>query len=81
MATAPKKTETPNDGYKLALQISKKGAVQLNGLRRFPVTLYADEWDAIFARTDKIKQFIKDNRGKLKTKEEAGEEDSEKFAI
>ena len=29
------------------LKVSQKGAVSLYGIRRFPVTFYADEWDRI----------------------------------
>ena len=28
----------------LSLKVSEKGGVSLYGLRRFPVTFYADEW-------------------------------------
>lgn len=85
MANAATKTsasqKTTNDGYKLSLQVSKKGAVQLNGLRRFPVTLYQDEWEAIFTRQDKIREFISKNKKDLKSKEEAGDNDGEREAI
>jgi hypothetical protein len=72
--------KTVNDGYRLALKVSKKGAVQLNGLRRFPVTLYADEWKAIFDRVDSIKSFIDKNKNNLKAKAEAGD-DADAMAI
>lgn len=66
MAKAPKTATT--DGYQLSLKVSPKGGVQLNGLRRFPVTLYADEWDAVLSRADAIRKFIETNRKKLKAK-------------
>lgn len=55
-------------GGTLSLKVSPKGAVQLNGLRRFPATYYADEWERIFAFTEEIKAFIKENKGALKEK-------------
>lgn len=50
------------------LKVSQKGAVSLYGIRRFPVTFYADEWDTILGMSDEIRRFIADNRGELKTK-------------
>jgi hypothetical protein len=53
---------------KLRLKVSTKGAVQLDGLRRFPVTLYAAEWEQVLAMTDEIKKFIVDNKTQLTEK-------------
>jgi hypothetical protein len=50
------------------LKVSQKGAVSLYGIRRFPVTFYADEWDTILGLSDDIKSFIQDNQGELKKK-------------
>lgn len=55
---------------KLKLKVSPKGAVQLDGLRRFPVTLYAAEWDQVLGMAEDIKKFISDNKGKLNEKGE-----------
>jgi hypothetical protein len=52
----------------LRLQVSQKGAVSLYGIRRFPVTFYADEWDLILGQTDDIRAFIRENEGQLKRK-------------
>ncbi len=52
----------------LRLQVSQKGAVSLYGIRRFPVTFYADEWDQILAKGDEIREFIRENEGSLKRK-------------
>ncbi len=49
----------------LSLRISPKGAVSLYGLRRFPATFYADEWDRILGMADDIRSFIRKNEGKL----------------
>lgn len=50
------------------LRVSQKGAVSLYGIRRFPVTFYADEWDTILGMADEIRRFIEEHQGELKTK-------------
>ena len=52
----------------LRLQVSQKGGVSLYGIRRFPVTFYADEWDQILGKSDEIRDFIRANEGSLKRK-------------
>ena len=49
------------------LKVSQKGAVQINNIRRFPITLYRQEMETILGMADTIRQFIKDNEGALKT--------------
>ena len=39
----------------LSLRVSAKGAVSLYGLRRFPATFYADEWERILSMSDEIR--------------------------
>ena len=48
------------------LKVSDKGAVSLYGLGRFPVTLYAEQWEAVLDMTPDIRAFLADNAGKLK---------------
>ena len=50
------------------LKVSQKGAVSLYGIRRFPVTFYADEWSTILGMSDDIKRFIEENQASLKQK-------------
>lgn len=50
------------------LKVSQKGAVSLYGIRRFPVTFYADEWDTILGMSGDIQSFIEAHRSELKTK-------------
>lgn len=50
------------------LQVSEKGGVSLYGLRRFPVTFYADEWERILGMSDEIRAFIAANDAALKRK-------------
>jgi hypothetical protein len=52
----------------LSAKVSEKGAVSVYGMRRFPITFYAEEWEQLFAHADKIKAFIKSNRKALKPK-------------
>ena len=53
---------------KTVVKVSQKGCVQINGIRRFPVTFYKNEWKQIFAMKDEIEQFIVDNDHLLATK-------------
>ena len=53
----------------LWLKVSEKGGLSVYGLGRFPVTLYVEQWERLLGFTDEIRQFIEENRNKLKTKE------------
>lgn len=53
----------------VSLKVSEKGAVSVYGLGRFPVTLYQEQWQKLLAMADEIKQFIEENKSKLKVKE------------
>lgn len=55
---------------KLTLKVSEKGAVSVYGLGRFPVTLYAEQWQAVFEKADDIAAFITANSSRLKSKGE-----------
>lgn len=70
-----------NDGYQLSLKVSEKGAVSLYGLRRFPATYYADEWEAMLARADSIRAFIAAHEDDLKRKGHDEEEGGDRTAI
>jgi hypothetical protein len=50
----------------LQLKVSEKGGVSLYGIRRFPVTFYADEWDTILGQADEIRKFIRAHEAELK---------------
>ena len=54
-ALAVKNTVTP---HSLGFKVSDKGAVSVYGLGRFPVTLYAGQWERLINNSDKIKGFI-----------------------
>ncbi len=53
----------------ITLKVSDKGAVSLYGMGKFPVTLYKEQWLRVLAAAPEIEKFIRDNEGKLKTKE------------
>lgn len=54
---------------KVTLKVTEKGGVSLYGMGRFPVTLYASQWDKLLANVDTIKAFLEANRSKLATKD------------
>jgi hypothetical protein len=53
-------------GRERRLKVSEKGGVSLYGIRRFPITFYADEWDVLLGMADEIRQFIRENESDLK---------------
>lgn len=60
--------KTADDAWRL--KVSEKGAMSIYGMGRFPVTLYKEQWLKILDRADEIREFIKDNDRKLKSKGE-----------
>ena len=58
------------DKYNLSVKVSTKGAVQVNGLGRWPITLYPDQMTALLDRKDGILAFIKANVSKFSKKED-----------
>lgn len=50
-------------------KVSTKGAVSVYGLGRFPVTLYASQFETLLGKRDEILAFINSNRDKLAKKE------------
>jgi hypothetical protein len=51
---------------KISCKVSDKGAVSVYGVHvRFPVTLYARQWERLFGQADTVKAFIKAHRAEL----------------
>ena len=52
------------------MKYTEKGGVSVYGMGRFPVTLYASQWESLWDRQDEIKEFIKAGieSGKVKVK-------------
>ncbi len=55
----------------LEFRVGEKGGVSVYGLGRFPVTLYYEQWTRLLDATDRLREFLEENkhRLKLKTKE------------
>ncbi len=62
------KSQKPARGT-LSMKVSEKGALSIYGMGRFPVTLYKEQWTKLLSITEEIKEFIKQNDDRLKTKE------------
>ena len=56
---------------KVGFKVSEKGGISLYGLGAYPVTLYKEQWEALFEVIHELKEFIAkaDADGKLATPE------------
>lgn len=52
----------------IEIKVSEKGCVQINGIRKFPITFYKQEFEKIFEMKDEIEEFMKNNESKLSVK-------------
>ena len=52
----------------IVVKVSPKGCVQVNGIRKFPITFYKDEWVTLFSLQERIESFIAENDTLLATK-------------
>jgi hypothetical protein len=52
----------------LEFRIGEKGGVSVYGLGRFPVTLYYEQWIRLLDTADKLREFLEENKFKLKLK-------------
>ena len=52
----------------LSCKVSQKGAISVYGMGRFPVTLYAEQWERLLDYGDEIRQFAQDHKAELKRK-------------
>ena len=52
-------------------KVSEKGGVSVYGLGRFPVTLYYEQWIRLLDHADQIKEFMEENKSRLKMKGES----------
>ena len=45
--------------YRLTFKVAEKGGLSVYGLQRqFPVTLYPNQWQAVFDHLDQLKEFM-----------------------
>ena len=54
---------------KLSMKISPKGAIQINGFGRWPVTLYREQMERLLDMADDIRSFIAVNASLLSVKQ------------
>jgi hypothetical protein len=52
----------------LDYKVSEKGGVSVYGLGRFPVTLYYEQWIRLLDQADQIREFMEENKSRLKMK-------------
>lgn len=50
------------------IKVSTKGGIQFDGLRKFPITLYLDEYRIIDGMRDQVHAFIEANKSRLTVK-------------
>lgn len=53
---------------RITLKVTEKGGISMYGLGRFPVTLYASQWDRLLLASPSIREFMTANADKLATK-------------
>ncbi len=52
----------------LEFRVGEKGGVSVYGLGRFPVTLYYEQWVRLLDVGENLRQFLEDNKDRLKLK-------------
>lgn len=53
----------------MSFKVSDKGGVSVYGLGRFPVTLYYEQWMKLLDKAQDLREFLEENKAKLKLKE------------
>jgi hypothetical protein len=53
----------------MSFKVGDKGGVSVYGLGRFPVTLYYQQWIKLLDRGQDLRDFLEENKSKLKLKE------------
>jgi hypothetical protein len=61
--------KSPRRTGSLEFRVGEKGGVSVYGLGRFPVTLYYEQWNRLLDAGDKLREFLEENKAKLKLKE------------
>jgi hypothetical protein len=64
-----KQVETKKRSGSMEFRVSEKGGVSVYGLGRFPVTLYYEQWTRLLDAAENLRQFLEENKGKLKRKD------------
>jgi hypothetical protein len=61
--------EAKQQGGSISFKVSDKGGVSVYGLGRFPVTLYYEQWTRLLDKAQELREFLDENKSKLKLKE------------
>lgn len=62
------KTQGTRRTGSLEFRVGEKGGVSVYGLGRFPVTLYYEQWIRLLDASDNLREFLEENKSKLKLK-------------
>jgi hypothetical protein len=62
------KQQTTRRTGSLEFRVGEKGGVSVYGLGRFPVTLYYEQWIRLLEAAPKLREFLEENKSKLKLK-------------
>ncbi len=68
LAELEKQVDTRKRSGSLEFKVSEKGGVSVYGLGRFPVTLYYEQWTRLLDASDKLREFLEENKSKVKLK-------------
>jgi hypothetical protein len=68
LAELEKQADARKRSGSLEFRVSEKGGVSVYGLGRFPVTLYYEQWVRLLDTAENLRQFLEDNKSKLKLK-------------
>jgi hypothetical protein len=68
IAELEKKAEGRKKGT-LEFRVGEKGGVSVYGLGRFPVTLYYEQWIRLLDVSKDLRDFLEENKSRLKLKE------------
>ena len=72
LAELEKQVETKKRSGSMEFKVSEKGGVSVYGLGRFPVTLYYEQWSRLLDAAETLRQFLEENKSKLKLKSQQG---------
>ena len=61
--------KSPRRTGSLEFRVGEKGGVSVYGLGRFPVTLYYEQWQRLLGASEQLREFLEENKSKLKLKE------------
>ena len=69
IADLEKKAEGRKKGA-LEFRVGEKGGVSVYGLGRFPVTLYYEQWVRLLDMAKDLREFLEENKHRLKLKDQ-----------